>query len=291
MLQIAINILSTAGLHIIVGLSVFFYFLSGRFFNLSHAGLVAIGGYATYSLHVSGGLPLIWATLGGLLCCCFIGLLLEVCCFRRLAAENAKGWALLLVSIGLLGILQNAISLIFGDNVKSLMPGVIRPGTELYGAYFTSIQSTIILAALSLFFLAIILLHFTRIGRTIRGVSVNPELCELLGINQKRVTLVCSSIAAVLAGLVGILSGLDASISPRMGFPILVNGIVVLIIGGIGRCSGLVWASLFLAALQHVVSFYFGSKWIEAVGFVVLIGFLAWRPLGFNGDFLKKVGI
>jgi branched-chain amino acid transport system permease protein len=76
-----------------------------------------------------------------------------------------------------------------------------------------------------------------------------------------------------------------------MGFQILLYGIIVMIIGGIGNIWGLVSASILLASAQHFGAFYFDSKWMEAISYLILILLLIIKPLGFSGRKLKKVNV
>jgi branched-chain amino acid transport system permease protein len=74
-----------------------------------------------------------------------------------------------------------------------------------------------------------------------------------------------------------------------MGFHLLINGVIVMIIGGVGSIAGILGGALLLATAQHLAAYRLGSGWMDAVAFLILIGFLIWKPLGFSGRRLKKV--
>jgi branched-chain amino acid transport system permease protein len=46
-----------------------------------------------------------------------------------------------------------------------------------------------------------------------------------------------------------------------------------------------------LAFAQNLAAYYLDAKWMDAVAFLILIGFLIWKPLGFSGRRLKKVEV
>jgi len=48
---------------------------------------------------------------------------------------------------------------------------------------------------------------------------------------------------------------------------------------------------LLLVSIQYVIAYFFGTRWMEAVSYVILILFLIVRPLGISGKQLKKVEI
>jgi branched-chain amino acid transport system permease protein len=291
MSQIWFNVLTAAAINLLIGLSCFILFLPTRFLDLSQGAVIALGGYGLYAavnvLHLPIGIALILAVL----LCILAGLVLNVSVFGPLNRAGMKSWALLLVSLGLYEVFQNCFSLAFGDNVKILNPGFIYAGFSFGGAYITNIQLAIVYSATTSFGCIVLFLQFSRLGRAIRGVASNPDLCVVFGIDRGRVALWCVGIASGLAALAGILSGLDATISPVMGFRILLNGIIVLIVGGVGRAGGLIGGALLLATAQQLSAYYIDSKWMDAVGYVILIGFLIWKPLGFDGRRLKKVEI
>jgi branched-chain amino acid transport system permease protein len=78
---------------------------------------------------------------------------------------------------------------------------------------------------------------------------------------------------------------------PTMGFRLLMNGVIVMIVAGVGNIRGLVAGALLLAVSQHVTAYFWGSKWIDAATAVILIAFLLLKPLGFSGRMIKKVEI
>jgi len=76
-----------------------------------------------------------------------------------------------------------------------------------------------------------------------------------------------------------------------MGFNLLLYGVIALIIGGNGSTWGLVGGAFLLATAQNLGAYYFDSKWMDTIAYIVLILFLIWKPLGFSGQILKKVEI
>lgn len=198
---------------------------------------------------------------------------------------------MLIASIGLYTVLQNFISLFFGDDTKSIRTGEVKVGHEFFGAYITDIQIITIVVSGLLFIGVLLLLHKTTLGKQIRAVSNNPELCNIYGIDSNRVILYATMISNALAAIAGILIALDVDMTPTFGFNYFLYGVVAMIIGGVGSYKGLVFGSLLLATAQHLAAFYIDTKWMDAVAYIILILFLIWKPLGFSGQRLKKIDI
>lgn len=69
-----------------------------------------------------------------------------------------------------------------------------------------------------LFIVVLLLLHKTSLGKQIRAVSNNPELCNIYGINSDQVILYATALSAALAAIAGILIALDVDMTPTFGF-------------------------------------------------------------------------
>jgi branched-chain amino acid transport system permease protein len=64
---------------------------------------------------------------------------------------------------------------------------------------------------------------------------------------------------------------------------VLINAMVAMIIGGIGRFVACVAGGLLLGILQALVVWRFAANWQPAVTFLLLLVFLFFRPQGLFG--------
>jgi branched-chain amino acid transport system permease protein len=262
-----------------------------RFFNIAHAVIITFSAYLTFLFAAQLSLPFavaVGAAIAGAVC---VGLLCEILIYRVMRKRNAPSLAYLIASIGLYTVLQNCISLLFGDDTKIIRAGEVTIGNEIFGAYVTDVQIVTILVSASLFFAVNLFLQFTAAGKAIRAVSSNSQLCDIYGINSNRIILVAFGVGSALAAVAGILSALDTNMTPTFGFNLLLYGVVAMIIGGVGSKLGLAAGALLVATAQHLAAYYIDTKWMDAVTYVILILFLIWKPLGFSGVRLRKVEI
>jgi branched-subunit amino acid ABC-type transport system permease component len=218
-------------------------------------------------------------------------MLSEIALYKPLRKRNASPMILMIASLGLYTVLQNVISMLWGDDTKSVRTGEIKIGHEFFGAYITDIQIITIVVCVVLFVACVLLMKQSRIGRNIRAVASNPELSNVVGIHSDRVILWAFAIGSALAAVAGILIAFDTDMRPTMGFNWLLYGVVAMIIGGVGSNWGLVGGALLLATAQHLAAYYIGSQWMDAVAYIILILFLIAKPLGFSGKRLKKIEI
>lgn len=291
MSQVILNIISWASLILLGGLSSLLIYNVSKFLNLSQAALITSGAYFTFFLYSFVGFPLLPSILISITGCILLGISIDRFIFLYMRKINLSSLNLLIASIGVYTVLQNLISLLFGDDTKNMRTGEAKVGHQILGAYITDIQIITIAVSVVLFGAVLLLLHNTSIGIQIRAVSNNPELSSIYGINSNRIILWTTSMSAALAAIAGIFIALDVGMTPTFGFNYFLYGVVAMIIGGVGSYRGLILGSLVLATAQHLAAYYIDTKWMDAVAYIILILFLIWKPLGFSGVRLRKVEI
>lgn len=258
----------------------------GRLFLFSHASLICSGAYLCLFLTRALGVTIQVAILMAVLFSAVLGCFLELLVYRLLRRQEAKSMIFILASLGVYTLLQNGISLLFGDESKTLCTSPVREGVELFGAHITPIQISTIAAAIVVMIGLLFFGKYTHLGKSIRAVSSDSKLAKISGVHSDRVILWSVAIGSGLAGLVGILMALDTGMTPTMGMQPYMIGIVVMIIGGRDSIVGIALGALLLAFAQQYGAYYIGSQWQDAIAFVILVLFLLFKPEGFFG---KKV--
>jgi branched-chain amino acid transport system permease protein len=210
---------------------------------------------------------------------------------KPLIQKGGNSLTFLVATLGTYIVLQNIISLIFGDSSKVIRIGEVKQGIELFNGFITQIQVfSVIIIILIITSLYAVFMQ-TNFGKQLRCVSSNNNLSNIFGIDSLKVIKFSFLIGALLAGIVGILIGLDITLTPSMGFDYLLYGIICMIIGGTGSVRGAIPAAIIVSSSQHIGAFIFNYVWMEAIAYAILILFLLFRPLGFSGKQLKKVEI
>ncbi len=291
MSQLIVNILFSFALYLIVAQSFSIKYITSSFFDIAHAIIITFAAYFTFLFYQQLEISLLFSIPLAVICATFIGFLCEQCLYKPLRKRNASSMVLMITSLGLYIVLQNCISMIWGDDTKSIRTGGVKVGYEFLEVYITDIQIITIVVSILLFVGCILFLKYHKTGRNIRAVSSNPELSNIFGINSNRVILWAFGMSSTLAAVAGLIVAFDTDMRPTMGFNLLLYGVVAMIIGGVGSTWGLVGGALLLAIAQHLSAYYFGSQWMDAVAYIILILFLIWKPLGFSGKRLKKVEI
>ncbi len=275
----------------LVALSFSLIYFPTRFFHFAHGAVFAWGAYLCYTCRVVLKFPLAVAIPLAVLGTAGLGLIVEGWVYRPLRRRGATGLVLLLASLGLYIVLQNVISLLFGDEVKSLRTGEVVEGLSVFGARVTPIQLWTVFAAAGSFALIWAILKFTRFGKSLRAVASDAELAAVHGVDSDRIILGAFALGSGLAGLAALLVALDVDMTPTMGLNALMMGVVAMIVGGVGSVPGTLLGGLLLGLAQHWGVWKIGSEGQDAIAFAILVLFLLLRPQGFFGRRVRKVAV
>ena len=202
----------------------------------------------------------------------------------------------ILVTFGLAIVVQEIIKAQFGANpIPQAAPAVVAGSADL-GAVFGFAPGTIVYPywrIVYLFFsLAVIgmvfaFLQFTTYGMVVRAGMADRETVGLLGINiQQRFTVVFG-LAAVVAGLAGVMYTPILPPDYHMGMDFLVLSFVVVVVGGMGSLPGAVAAGFLLGVLQSFASMNEVKSLLPGIDqiiiYLVAVVILLVRPRGLMG--------
>ncbi|NQT94142.1 MAG: branched-chain amino acid ABC transporter permease [Lentisphaerae bacterium] len=286
--QLTINGVIAGAVYALVGIGFALIYNTAKFFHFAHGAVFTLGAYFTLVLANGLGLPLLLAFPIAVILAALLGCSLEMFVFASIRRKGGSPLVLLLSSLGLYVILQNLISICFGDGIKTLRTGVVKGGMELLGARITPVQVSIIAASVILLVTLVIFLRSTKIGKAMRATSSDARLADVCGINSGRVMVCAFGIGSALTAVAGILVALDVDMTPTMGLNALMMGIVAVIIGGRHSVLGIALGALLLGMAQHLGVWYIGSQWQDAIAFFILLAFLLVRPEGVMGKKLRK---
>jgi len=287
-MQLIINILVHSSLLFLIGYSFKVIYRTLSFFHITHGITIALGAYFVQLLTTGFGLSLPVSVCISLLLSVFLIFIINQFIYKPLQKIKIPNWQLLIASLGIYVILQNLISIIWGDSTLSFRTWPVKTGHQFLGAYITDVQIVTIISCIVLLVLSWLFIEKTIIGQKIKAVSSNPKLSSYYGISSNKATLYSFALGSSLAACAGVLIAADTDMTPTMGFNWLLYGVVSMIIGGMGKMRYLLLGALLLASAQHLSAYYLDSKWMNATAYIILIVFLYFKPYGLSGQKLKK---
>jgi branched-chain amino acid transport system permease protein len=271
MLQFIINGIIAGSIYALVGLGFSLVYSTARFFHFAHGAIYTLGAYLTFTFLVVFGISFPVSIFLAICVSAIIGTGIEFLIYRRMREQGAGNLSLLIASLGLLIVLQNLVSLVWGDETKTIRSGLVSEGFNILGARVTSIQVIIIAVSCSLAVLLWFFLHKTFLGIKLRAVANDPDLSKIHGIDSNKIILLAFFLGSILAAGAAILISLDTDMTPTMGFYALLMGVTAAIVGGIGKIWGALLGGLLIGLIQHLGVWKLPTEWQETIVFIVLI--------------------
>lgn len=264
-----------------VGLTLVYGIL--KLVNFAHGDLLTFGAYMAFVANVSLGLPLVPAAIFAVVVTAALGVAFELGMWRPVRARGAGLLQLLLIAIGLAFILRNGIQLFAGTQPRSLRLDVTE-SVSFLGLRIGETELLSIVVGFPVLLLVGLMLRFTTLGKQMRALSDNFDLAEVTGIDTGRVVTATWILAAGLAGLSGFLyTAALGTMTPNLGFALLLSLFAATILGGIGNAYGALAGGVVLGLAQEWSTLLVAARWKLAVGFLILILVLIVRPQGIFG--------
>jgi branched-chain amino acid transport system permease protein len=280
-LQLILNgIINGAQLALIaIGLTLVFAVL--RFANFAIGSLATIGAFAGWWVNTHFGMPAPLALLAAFLVAGLFGAISHQLVLKPMLPYGLLATAI--VSIALSLVLENIVRFGFGNDLRSYDLPLARDW-RFWGLRIGPQQiENLALAGLSVGAL-FLLLAFSRIGKAMRAVADNPVLANLKGIDPNRIALVASATGAGLAGMGGMLVGLDSTIDPLTGFRVILPAFAAIVVGGLGSVPGAVLGAMIIGIGEELSFLILPPAYKIAVGFFAILIVLTFRPNGLLGQ-------
>jgi branched-chain amino acid transport system permease protein len=261
-----------------IGLTVIFAVL--RFTNFALASHMTIGAFAGFVANVSLGWPVVPSLGLAFVIAGLVGLATDEFVLKPFRATGFITTAI--GSIALTIALENVVRFAFGNELKGYdLP--IRRDWVFGGIRVGPQQVENLVIAILVMGLLFAFLAFTRTGKAMRAVADNPMLAAIKGINTDAVARIVSFIAMGLAGLGGMLIGLDSTIDPLIGFKTILSIFAAAVVGGLGSIPGAVVGALVVGVGEELSLLILSPAYRTAVGFMAILLVLTLRPRGILG--------
>jgi branched-chain amino acid transport system permease protein len=272
----SIYALASAGLSLSYGLL--------RILNFSHGHLMMVGAYMFYWLSVDLSQGFITSVILSMA----IMALISIISIRIFVFPFLK-YSFILVfvtTLALSTILESAIAMLFGVNVKSLTVGADIVAYSFWGIYITPIQIIIIASAFIVLGILAFLVHLTPLGRRMRALSEFSQAAESLGVNYKLITYSVFVAATILAAYAGVLVGYETNMQPTMGNSYTIKAFAAMILGGLGNVWGTIIGSYILGLIENLSigldfwGYSLPAGYKDAFAFIIILLVLLFKPQG-----------
>jgi branched-chain amino acid transport system permease protein len=249
--------------------------------NLAHGAFYMLGAYVAYWLAAYTG-SFLAALAGGVVIAFVAGMLLETVFIRRLYGRDHL--AQVLLSFGLILVLDEVRDVLFGKDVHSVAPPAWLAGSIQLTDYLSYPVYRLFLCAFCLVVAVVIFLviRHTRVGMIVRAGAENRDMTRALGIPFDQVNRYVFAVGIALAALGGIVVAPISTVFPGMGDQMLILSFVVVVLGGIGSVTGAAVGAL-LIGLTDTFGKVFFPTFSSITIYLLMAAVLVWRPNGILG--------
>jgi branched-chain amino acid transport system permease protein/neutral amino acid transport system permease protein len=262
-----------------IGLTTIFAVL--RFPNFAVASHATVGAFAGYVANVWFGLPILPAIVVAFLVAGLVGLATDELILKPFRSAGFITTAI--GSIALTIALENAVRFIFGNELRGYdLP--LRRDWRFEGLRVGPQQVENLVIAVVVMAAIFAFLAFTRSGKAMRAVADNPMLAGIKGINAETIARTVSFVGMGLAGLGGMLLGLDTTIDPLTGFRAILSVFAAAVVGGLGSVPGAVVGALAIGIGEELSLLVLSPNYRSAIGFLAILLVLTIRPRGILGQ-------
>jgi len=254
-----------------------------KFVNIAHGSFIIIGGYVAFWLFTLLDIDP-YLSIPLVMCAMFVlGLLLYQLVLSPLLKYPRAEMRLdksLLVTFGVTWILDNAVTLLWTPDTRSIVTSYSGSTLDFFGAKLGVTGLAGLILAVLVALVMHLLLTRTYFGKHVRAATEDAGAAALSGVNVQRTYLVSCGIAAAMAGVAGVVIVSSYSIAPSGGLNWLLTAMVVMVLAGEGNVTYILPAGLILGIVQSISTLFVSSSYQQPIALIIFILVLMFRPNG-----------
>ncbi len=283
--------LVVGSVYALLALAIVIIFKTSEVPNFAQGEVMMAAGYLALFLLVFQSFPVIVVLPVTLLAAFFGAALFRRGVLTRVAAASGSPVNLVIATLGLSYILKGLVRRTgFGDTPRSFPPLVSADSVMIGQASVTKLDIAIFCAALAVMAFVFWMFAYTRIGKAMRGVGMNPKAAQLMGINIERVHMLVWGLSGIISAIAALLISPKILMTADMG-SIVTLGFAAAIVGGFTSLPGAVLGGFIIGIVENMVGLFISSRAIVVAPFIAIMLVLILRPQGLLGGHfvIKKV--
>lgn len=283
LIQLLANGIIMGSVYALVSLGFALVYNTTRIFHIAYAAIYMFASYMILTFYKTLELNFLFAFLCAIILTIGLSVIIEKAVYIPLTKRKSSLNVILISSLGVMIVVVNFIAMFYGNETKIINTDISKSVTIgniilTYSQLAQFIVSSIVIVLFLLF------LKYSKFGIKTRALRDDDVLCTVFGMNIEKMRLLLFGLSSFFAAIGSGLISYDVGMDPYIGMPMLVNAVVALIVGGVGRFEAPVIGGFIIGVLQSLAVWAFSSRWQDAVTFSLLIIFLLFRPQGILGE-------
>ena len=276
-----LNGLTTGAVYALVALGLTLIYGVLHIINFAHGTALMVALYAVYLLKERFGidpylaLPLV---VSGMF---MLGYALQRLIINR--ASHGKDENILLVTLGLSIILENAALLAFKSDTRTIDTAYTLTTVAIGPAMIALPKLVAFAGALLVSSLLLWIVGKTDLGRAIRAVAKEKHGAKLMGIDVDHVYAMSFGIGLACLGAAACFLLPAYYVNPQVGSGFVLVAFTVVVLGGMGSFVGALLGGLLIGVVESLGGLYLGESLGQIGIFAIFIAVLLFRPQGLFG--------
>jgi branched-chain amino acid transport system permease protein len=187
----------------------------------------------------------------------------------------------LLVTFGLSIIIQNGLLEAFSADSQRLRIGAMETASiALPGGLAVGVMPLLVFISAVLVIVALNWLFYrTVLGRAFRATSDDPEISQLMGIDNRKIFSTAMAVSMVVVTIAALYLGMRSNFDPSIGPARLLYAFEAVIIGGLGSLWGTLAGGVIIG-LAQAIGARIDPQWQILAGHIAFLVVLVLRPRG-----------
>lgn len=276
-----LNGVTTGAVYALIALGLTLIYGVLHIINFAHGAALMIALYAVYMLKQHLGidpylaLPLV---VPGMF---VLGYALQRLIINR--ASHGKDENILLVTLGLSIILENAALLFFKSDTRTIDTAYTLTTVAIGPAMIALPKLVAFAGALAVSGLLLWVVGKTDLGRAIRAVAKEKHGAKLMGIDVDHVYAMSFGIGLACLGAAACFLLPAYYVNPQVGGGFVLVSFTIVVLGGMGSFGGALLGGLLIGVVESLGGLYLGESLGQIGIFAIFIAVLLFRPQGLFG--------
>jgi branched-chain amino acid transport system permease protein len=283
--------LVTGSVYALLALAIVSVFKTTDVPNFAQGEIFMMGGYVALSLLLIFGFSYALVIPITLVVMALGGAVFQRVVMERVSGSKGVGVQLVIATLGLAYALKGLVRQTgLGDTPRSL-PALVPTDAILIGdAVLTKLDIAIFLVALMVMGLIYMMFTYTRIGKAMRAVGINPRAAQIVGIRLSNVRMIVWAMSGLISAVAALLITPKVLVTPEIAH-IAILAYAAAIVGGFTSLPGAVLGGLIIGIVENMVGLFVSTNAIVVAPFLAILVTLIFRPQGLLGGQLqvKKV--
>lgn len=202
---------------------------------------------------------------------------------ERVTRSKGVGAQLVIATLGLAYVLKGLVRQTgLGDTPRSL-PSLVPSNAVMIGdAVLTELDIVIFLVAVAVMVGIYLMFTYTRIGKAMRAVGMNPRAAQIVGIRLSRIRMMVWGLSGVISCVAALLIAPKLLLTPDIAH-IAILAYAAAIVGGFTSLPGAVLGGLIIGIVENLVGLFVSTNAIVIAPFLAILFTLIVRPQGILG--------